>query len=792
MARIDGGADTDLYDASAATSSVTVNLGAGSASGAEIGTDTLANVENATGGSGDDALTGDGGANALSGGAGNDTLVGGAGNDVLDGGAGVDLYDASATTAGVAVTLGESATGAEIGTDTLANVENATGGSGNDELIGDVGANALSGGSGNDRLVGAGGDDALDGGAGNDTVDGGVGDDVLRDGAGADEVLGGTGNDVIDGALDAIEDNYRAGGGADTIRYAAAIGAVTIDLTGGGLPFGTASGLEIGSDRLFDFENLQGGLGNDTLIGDEADNVVFASPGDDDVDGGLGSDTYDASAASAPVAIDLGAGTASGAELGDVQLAGIENATGGSGDDALTGDGDDNVLIGNAGTDTVIGGGGDDTIVARSGDGDDTIVGGGGSDTYDASTATAAVAVNLGTGTATSSEIGSDSLVSVESALGGAGADSLIGSAAANTLSGGAGNDVLAGAGDDDTLIGGAGNDSLTGGDGDDSLVGGSGFDVAHFSGPRVDYSIDLELRTVTHDEGSEGTDSFSTVERLVFGNGVIFDIQLPLPADDAFVTRPSGNQIFDVLANDLDANGQPLDPEDVLSLEISTFAEHGLAYSLEDGRIIYVGNDGFTGLDSFEYAIETIHGVNTARVEVFVIGAGSPPETSFVNGSSAGESLVGTAINNFLFAAGGNDDLYALLGSNTLDGGTGNDALVADGGQNQLSGRLGTDLFVISNEPVSINDFDIITDLQGSRGRSAPDRRRRPREPRRLDRRRPHCAALDRKRRQPAASPISMTIPTPARTASRSFSRASTEWKPRCRRALPQRSSTG
>ncbi len=553
---LDGGAGTDLYDASAATSPVTVDLDSGSATGVDIGSDTLANVENATGGSGDD------------------TLVGSSGNNALGGGAGIDLYDASAATGSVTVDLDSgSTTGADIGSDTLTNVENATGGSGDDTLVGDGGANTLSGGSGDDVLEGAGGDDVLDGGADNDTLDGGPGADLLRDGAGTDEVLGGAGNDVIDGALDAIEDNYRGGGGADTIRYAAAIGAVTIDLSGGGLPFGTASGLEIGADRLFDFENLQGGVGNDTLIGDGADNVVFASPGDDDVDGGLGSDTWDASAASAPVTVNLGTGTASGADFGDDELAGIENATGGSADDALTGNGHDNVLIGNAGADTLTGGGGDDTIVATSGDGSDTIVGGGGSDTYDASRATGAIAVNLGTGTATGSYIGSDSLASVESALGGAGADSLIGSAGANTLSGGAGNDVLAGAGGGDTLIGGAGNDSLTGGDGDDELIGGTGFDIAHFAGPRVDYSIDLELLTVTHDEGSEGTDSFSTVERLVFGDGVIFNIQLPLPADDTFVTRPSGNQIVDVLANDLDANGLPLDPDDVLSLEISSFA---------------------------------------------------------------------------------------------------------------------------------------------------------------------------------------------------------------------------
>ncbi len=108
---------------------------------------------------------------------------------------------------------------------------------------------------------------------------------------------------------------------------------------------------------------------------------------------------------------------------------------------------------------------------------------------------------------------------------------------------------------------------------------------------------------------------------------------------------------------------------------------------------------------------------MNTARVQLFVIGAGSPPETSFVNGGSGDEVLVGTASNNFLFAAGGNDDLYALLGHDTLNGGAGADSLVAEGGQNQLTGGLGTDLFVLGHEPQSLNDFEIITDLNPSEG---------------------------------------------------------------------------
>ena len=49
-------------------------------------------------------------------------------------------------------------------------IENATGGNGNDQIIGNAAANILQGGPGNDTLFGGGGNDTLDGGAGIDTA----------------------------------------------------------------------------------------------------------------------------------------------------------------------------------------------------------------------------------------------------------------------------------------------------------------------------------------------------------------------------------------------------------------------------------------------------------------------------------------------------------------------------------------------------------------------------------------------------------------------------------------------
>jgi serralysin len=72
---------------------------------------------------------------------------------------------------------------------TIANgvvIENATGGSGNDVLLGNSAGNILSGNLGDDSLMGRDGNDSLFGGAGDDTLLGGLGKDDLNGGTGAD------------------------------------------------------------------------------------------------------------------------------------------------------------------------------------------------------------------------------------------------------------------------------------------------------------------------------------------------------------------------------------------------------------------------------------------------------------------------------------------------------------------------------------------------------------------------------------------------------------------------------
>jgi Ca2+-binding RTX toxin-like protein len=149
----DGGAGEDMLDLTAAASSVAVDLAAGSASGEELGHDTVLHFELIRGGAGDDTLDGDDKANVLFGGAGDDTIAGRGGDDHLYGGSGSDTLDLSGTGLGVLVDLvAGTASGAEIGRDTIASFETFIGGDGDDVFkIGEMEV-TLVGGLGDDEF----------------------------------------------------------------------------------------------------------------------------------------------------------------------------------------------------------------------------------------------------------------------------------------------------------------------------------------------------------------------------------------------------------------------------------------------------------------------------------------------------------------------------------------------------------------------------------------------------------------------------------------------------------------
>jgi Ca2+-binding RTX toxin-like protein len=236
LRRVMGGAGDDVLDFSDHAGNVALD--------GEAGDDDLTGGSGnnlVSGGPGDDTLRGGPGHDRLEGDAGNDTELGGSGNDTfregpiangsdtMTGGPGKDTVDYGRRSAGVTATLGsggnddgEAGEADVIGGD----VENATGGSGDDTLVGTPGRNMLRGGDGNDDLFGeanvdllfgGAGDDVLDGGTGPDNLQGEEGNDTLIAGAGSiDKFFGGDGDDDIIGNTDGRAEPVNCGAGNDT------------------------------------------------------------------------------------------------------------------------------------------------------------------------------------------------------------------------------------------------------------------------------------------------------------------------------------------------------------------------------------------------------------------------------------------------------------------------------------------------------------------------------------------------------------------------------------------------
>lgn len=142
---------------------------------------------------------------------------------------------------------------------------------------------------GDDTLIGGAGDDTLIGGPGNDVLIGGAGNNLLEGGEGDDTVLGGSGDDTIVGGHGGGDDVYNGGGGDNTVTYTSANLPIQVDLAAG-----TASGdPAIGVDALTGIQNVGGGSGNDTLLGNDGANVLRGGLGDDLLVGRGGDDVLD-------------------------------------------------------------------------------------------------------------------------------------------------------------------------------------------------------------------------------------------------------------------------------------------------------------------------------------------------------------------------------------------------------------------------------------------------------------------------------------------------------------------
>ena len=337
-----GGGGQDAADYSASTTAVVVTLGPPGVGSGE-GLDSLTTIEDVIGSPQGDSLTGDANANVLTPGAGDDTVTGGAGEDT---------YDASDATEALTIDIGAGTSTGGSGTDTLATIENANGGGGDDSITGGSGANVIDGNGGNDTLAGGAGDgdglDEFDGGSGIDTIDYGANtesttvdlfdgvnvcltfDGFCSDANGVsgegDEILSnsiensilGSGNDVFTGssfnnivwpnggqnALNGCPDAVQ-GCGIDTVNYSQGYEAgVTVNLAGGGTSGGNADSIvgftnAVGSafaDNIIGTDtnvgnSLKGGKGNDTISGNNGPDFINGGAQNDKIRGGAGEDS---------------------------------------------------------------------------------------------------------------------------------------------------------------------------------------------------------------------------------------------------------------------------------------------------------------------------------------------------------------------------------------------------------------------------------------------------------------------------------------------------------------------
>jgi Ca2+-binding RTX toxin-like protein len=599
-------------------------------------------------------------------------------------------------------------------TDTEATTVQA--GAGNDTLAGGFGAETFFGQVGNDTITSRGGNDVLHGGDDNDTLTGGDGNDQDFGDGGNDRMIWNPGDDT---------DLNEGGDGTDTVEVNGGNGAEVFTATAVDVrvrfdrvtpaPFsidiGTTETLVLnmngGNDSFSATGNLapliqitvNGGAGDDSILGSNGADTLLGGDGDDFIDGQQGNDTaflgagddvfqWDPGDGSDTVEGQDGADTMlfNGANVGEIfevaanggrvrftrnianivmDLNDVEsidlNALGGA----------DTLTVGDmSGTDLVrldanlaaTGGGGDgqaDTVAVLGTNGDDTIqvVGAGTS----ASVVGLPAQVNI-----TGSEGANDSLVL--SALGGADgvtATTLPAGVIRLTVDGGVGDDTLLGSQGADVLLGADDDDVILGDNGDDLALMGAGDDVFQWNPGDGSDTV----------EGQDGADTM-----LFFGANIAENIDISANGGRVRFTRNIANIVMDL--------------NDVESIDFRALggADNIVVDDLTDTDMTAVGLDLRGPAGGGDGAADTITVNGTQGDDQF--GA---------SGDAGGVSVTGLqATVNIVFQEQANDrlTLNALGGSDVVDA----SSLAADGIQLTMNGGIGADTLIGSQGDDLVN----------------------------------------------------------------------------------------
>lgn len=698
---LDGGPGFDRAVYTDATGGVTINLAAGTASGAGVGTDTLVNIEAAIGSDFADTFNGAGftgdahvpgspvGYNEFEGKGGDDTIISNTNSQ------GAELTRVSYVSATGAVTVdlaaGYAQGDASVGHDTLvgSGFNGVWGSAYNDTILGSNNpmftAEVYAGLAGNDYIDGRGGSDRVDYNvdpntttgitvnlaAGSVTGDSTVGTDTLR---GIEAIRGtnfvdtynaaGFGSGSVNAGSNGTFNEFTGNGGDDTITgngftrlgFNNATAGVQVDLVTG-IATGDSS---VGTDHFTGVNAVQASMFDDTLLGGATNDTFTGLAGNDDIDGRGGFDVSSYNNiffTTGSITVNMAAGIVTGdASNGTDTLRSIEGIQGTNFADTYdaTGYGVAGANIGNNGTFNQFEGlGGDDVIT---GNGNTRLI---------FANATSGVTINLAGGTATGNgSTGNDTFTGVNSALG-SGFDDVYDAtgftginANFNSFQGNAGNDTISGNGNTQIQYGnatGAVSINLTAGTADgDGSVGHDTITGAVFNVLGSNFN-DTIIGSASNDSlsGSVGNDTLDGRAGNDFLSGGA--------GTDTFVYATGGG--FDFI-QDFVHGQDKIDLTGVYGIFSLADLQSHAAQIGSNTVITFSSGDGLT--------LQNVD-LNSLTASDFLFGTPAAP----IVGDDNANDLVGTANAESISGLGGNDRLQGLGGSDLLDGGLGFDRAI-------------------------------------------------------------------------------------------------------------------